>query len=429
MRHNGFQAYPVGGAVRDLLLGRSIQDWDVATNARPEQVVPLFKRVIPTGIAHGTVTILIGKLKVEVTTFRGEDTYSDGRHPDHVEFLDSVEEDLRRRDFTINAMAYDVATKRIIDPFGGSADLQAGLVRAVGNPIERFREDGLRPLRAVRFSCVLDFAIESATEAGIRDALPVFRQVANERVRDELLKILASRHAARGIETLRQTGLLAEIVPELLPTIGQIQNSFHKHDVYQHSLASLARGRGDGVLKLAILLHDCGKPQSAGGACGEHTFYHHERLSAQRADEAMQRLRFSHDERERVITLIANHMFNYEPSWTDGAVRRLVRKVGVERLSDLWELRRADIWGRGIMVRDGLDNLNLLKKRVGEIIPKDSALKIKDLAINGETVMRELGLLPGPAVGRILDMLLEKVLDDPNINNEIDLKRILKELA
>jgi tRNA nucleotidyltransferase (CCA-adding enzyme) len=429
LHQNGFLAYLVGGAVRDLLLGRPIKDWDVATNARPENVIPLFERVIPTGIAHGTVTVLMGKLKIEVTTFRGEGTYTDGRHPDHVEFLDSLEEDLRRRDFTINAMAYDLLTKRIIDPYGGSADLSAGLVRAVGNPIERFLEDGLRPLRAVRFSCVLDFAIEAATMAGIGAALPVFRQVANERVRDELLKILSSRHAARGIEALRQTGLLGEILPELLPTIGQAQNSFHKHDVYHHSLECLAHGRGDGVLKLAILLHDCGKPQSAGGPSGEHTFYNHERLSALGADEAMQRLRFSHDERERVSTLIANHMFNYEPSWTDGAVRRLVRKVGLERLSDLWELRRADILGRGMMVRGALDNLNLLKKRVEEIISKDSALKIKDLAINGETVMRELGLVPGPEVGRILDSLLEKVLDDPKINNEIDLKRILKELA
>ncbi len=420
----------MGGAVRDLLLGRPIKDWDVATNARPEQVTPLFERVIPTGIAHGTVTVLIGKLTIEVTTFRGEGTYRDGRHPDHVEFLDSLEEDLKRRDFTINAMAYDIAAKKVIDPFGGSADLSAGLVRAVGNPLERFLEDGLRPLRAVRFSCVLDFSIESATSASIRAALPVFRQVANERVRDELIKILSSKHAARGIEALRQTGLLEEILPELLPTIGQVQNTFHKHDVYQHSLACLAHGRGDGVLKLAILLHDCGKPQSVGGPRGEHTFYNHERFSAQLADEAMQRLRFSHEDRERVSTLIANHMFNYEPSWTDGAVRRLVRKVGVECLSDLWELRRADIWGRGIMVRDSLNNLNLLKETGGRRDEPGQRVEDQRPCNQRRDGYARTWISAWSQSWTNTRYATRKGVGRPKyVNNEIDLKRILRKLA
>ena len=210
---SGFRAYPVGGCVRDLLLGRRLGDWDLTTNARPEQVIGLFTRVIPTGMEHGTVTVLSGKKNIEVTTFRGDVGYSDGRHPDRVVYLDSLEEDLKRRDFTINAMAYDVRTRKIIDPFGGRKDLTRKRIRAVGDPGQRFAEDGLRPMRAVRFACVLDFEIEKRTFQAIEPALGIFRRVAVERIREELLKMLVARSAARGVELLRQCGLLAEIIP------------------------------------------------------------------------------------------------------------------------------------------------------------------------------------------------------------------------
>jgi len=426
----GHRAYPVGGCVRDALLHRRGGDWDVTTGARPEQVLPLFEHVVPTGLQHGTVTVVTPRGAVEVTTFRGEEGYTDGRHPDRVVFLDSLEEDLKRRDFTINAMAWDARQQRLVDPFDGQADLARRLVRAVGEARQRFAEDGLRPLRAIRFATVLAFEIHPDTLAAIPDSLPVFRRVAPERVRVELLKILASSspRAARGIELLRESGLLAAILPELLEGRGHPQNRFHRDDVYEHGLRCLSRaGRVDALLRLAVLLHDVGKPRTAGGPPGEHTFYGHEKVSAEMADAILARLRFSNQERERVRTVIANHMFHYEPGWTDGAVRRLVRKVGAERLEDLWAMRRADARGRGLGLADERAQLAALARRVRAVLEVQAALKVTDLAIDGRRVMQVLGLGPGPAVGQALERLLELVLDDPRLNTPETLERLLRE--
>ena len=425
----GHQAYPVGGAVRDLLLKRKVGDWDVATSARPEQVVAMFSRVIPTGIAHGTVTVLQGGGAVEVTTFRGDLGYSDGRHPDQVVFLDSLAADLQRRDFTVNAIALELSDQTLVDPFGGQADLRRRIIRAVGDPRKRFFEDGLRPLRAVRFACVLGFSIEQATFDAIGEALPVFRQVANERVREELLKILSSPRADQGIDLLRHSGLLEDILPELLPGIGFAQNRFHRHDVYQHSLKSLKHARGDGVFKFAVLIHDAGKPPTAEPGENGNTFYGHEQVSVQLADQAMSRLRFSRSDRQRVKDVIAQHMFHYQPEWTDGAVRRFVRKVGRERLSDLWEMRRADCHGRGPGLREGLRDLEAFRARVEETLRKDAALKVTDLAIDGHRVMESLGIGPGPRIGLLLEALLESVMDDPSRNNPEALCALLRKLS
>jgi tRNA nucleotidyltransferase (CCA-adding enzyme) len=310
----GHQAYPVGGGIRDVLLGRKVLDWDVATSARPDDMLALFPRVIPTGIAHGTVTVLTGHSQVEVTTFRGDIGYTDGRHPDQVEFLNSLKEDLKRRDFTVNAMAYDTKRNRIIDPHQGRRDLKKGIIRAVGDPLRRFAEDGLRPLRAVRFAAVLDFEIDRRTFHAIGKRLKVFRKVAPERVRVELLKILGSRQAHRGIDLLNQSGLLEEIIPELIPSIGFAQNRFHKYDVYGHILKCLEHSRGDPVLKLAVLLHDIAKPQTAEGPEGERTFYGHEKASAKTASRVLKRLRFSNLERQRVEILISATCFTTCPS-------------------------------------------------------------------------------------------------------------------
>jgi tRNA nucleotidyltransferase (CCA-adding enzyme) len=418
----------VGGGIRDLLLGRRVVDWDVTTSARPDDVVSLFPRVIPTGIEHGTVTVLLGRSRVEVTTFRGDVGYTDGRHPDRVVFLDSLGEDLKRRDFTVNAMAYDTVRNRIIDPHRGRRDLKKGVIRAVGNPLRRFSEDGLRPLRAVRFACVLGFRIEDQTFGAITRRLEIFRKVAPERVREELLKILGSNDAHLGIELLEKCGLLKEILPELTWGIGFAQNRFHRHDVYTHTLKCLERARGDPVLKLSVLLHDIGKPKTAEGAEGERTFYGHEKASAEVADRVLQRLRFSNQERRRISNLIANHMFHYLPEWTDGAVRRLVRRVGREFLNDIYELRRADAWGRGVGVRDTLSNLKMLKARVEKVLAEDAVLKVTDLAIGGKEVMETLGIPPGPRVGTILDALLELVLDDPSLNRPKTLRSLVKNL-
>jgi len=425
----GHEAYPVGGGVRDLLLGRRVVDWDVATAARPEEVQNLFERVIPTGIAHGTVTVLFGKSKIEVTTFRGDLGYSDGRHPDEVNFLKSLPEDLKRRDFTVNAMAWDLGKQRLIDPLGGRRDLKRSLIKAVGEADRRFSEDGLRPMRAVRFACVLGFDIEKQTFEAISKSLKVFRKVAPERIRDELLKILASRQAARGIELLRLSDLLAEIIPEILETVGFEQNHFHRYDVYEHTLKCLERARGDGVLKLAVLLHDIGKPQAAEGPAGERTFYRHEAKSSELAARIMRRLRFSNLERARARKLIEEHMFHYEPQWTDGAVRRLVRRVGPDRLEDLWEMRRADAWGRGMGVRDTLGNLKALKNRVAKVLAENATLKVTDLALDGEDVMRILRCGPGPRIGEVLEALLERVLDDPALNCRQELERLIPGLG
>lgn len=415
----------MGGAVRDLLLGRRSADWDITTNARPETVSELFTHTVPTGLQHGTVTVLVGRRAVEVTTYRGDIGYSDGRHPDQVVFLDSLAEDLKRRDFTINAMALDLASSRIIDPFGGRRDLRRRVIRAVGDADRRFAEDGLRPLRAIRFSAVLDFAIGRKTFSAIGRALDTFRQVAPERIQQELVKILASRRADRAVELLRKSGLLAQIIPELLLGVGFAQNRFHRHDVYRHTLACLRHARGDGIFKLAVLLHDVGKPLVAEGDAGQRTFYRHEQVSAEMAGRVMQRLRFANRDRQRVVGLIANHMFHYQPDWTDGAVRRLVRRAGVELLDDLWALRRADAWGRGPGLRAALANLRQLQVRVKQVLADDAALKVSDLAIDGNDVMRVLGCPPGRRVGRVLERLLEFVLDDPGLNQ----RRRLLELA
>ena len=419
----------MGGGIRDVLLGRRVLDWDVATSARPDDMLTLFARVIPTGIAHGTVTVLTGRSQVELTTFRGDIGYTDGRHPDEVIFLNSLKADLKRRDFTINAMAYDTKRNRVIDPHQGRRDLKKGIVRAVGDPLRRFAEDGLRPLRAVRFASVLGFEIDKRTFNAIGKRLEVFRKVAPERVRVELLKILGSRQAHRGIELLKQSGLLKEIIPELIPSIGFAQNRFHRYDVYGHTLKCLKHARGDPVLKLAVLLHDVAKPQTAEGPEGERTFYGHEKASAKTASRVLKRLRFSNQERQRVETLISNHMFHYLPEWSDGAVRRLVRRVSPELLDDVYELRRADAWGRGVGVRDTLANLKMLKQRVAKVLAEDAALKVTDLAIGGEEVMQILSIKPGPRVGKILDELLERILDDPSLNRPKKLQSLVEDLG
>ncbi len=429
MRAAGFEAYPVGGAIRDLLLERKVGDWDITTDARPKKVTNLFDRVIPTGIAHGTVTVLSGRRSIEVTTFRGDVGYSDGRHPDRIVFLRTLGEDLKRRDFTINAMAYDLERDRLIDPLGGRRDLARQLIRAVGDPDRRFAEDGLRPLRAVRFACVLCFNIDSRTKRAIPGSLNVFRKVAPERIRDELVKMLVSRNAARGIELLAECGLLEEIVPELQATVGFAQNRFHRYDIYRHSLECLRHSRGDAVLKLAILLHDIGKPETADGPEKERTFYGHEAASARLAASVMRRLKFSNAQIRRVQSVIGGHMFHYEDGWTDGAVRRLVRRVGSSNLEDLWEMRRADAWGRGIGVRATLANLRALKTRVEKVMRADNAFKVTDLAVSGQDVMKILGCPPGPRVGRVLLELLEKVLDDPTLNTKKALKSQIQSIA
>ena len=432
LRGAGRQAWLAGGAVRDLLRGKSAQDFDVATDALPDEVVALFPKVIPTGIQHGTVTVLSGEHKVEVTTFRGEGAYLDGRSPSEVTFLGEIEGDLARRDFTINAIAWDPIGGVLRDPFHGEEDLKSCRLRAVGDALARFREDGLRPLRAVRFACTLRLAIEPSTRRAIPQALDVFAKVAMERVRDELVKLLVrGAPPSRGLRLLLRTGLLQGIVPELVQSVGFAQNRYHRWDVFRHTLRCLDAAPPELVVRLAALLHDVGKPRSAQpkeGAPGENTFYDHEKLGAAMAAEILQRLKFPRRESERVALLVAEHNWHYLPEWSDATVRRVLARIGAAELPALWALRRADLRARGRLVEEGLENQAQAEQRFAREIEREAALKITDLAIGGADVMRELQLPPGRKVGQILSSLLERVLEDPELNTRAHLLSLLSEV-
>ncbi len=427
------QAWLAGGAVRDILCGVAAQDFDVATDALPEQVVRLFPRVIPTGMQHGTVTVLSGEHKVEVTTFRGEGRYLDGRRPSSVTFLADIEEDLARRDFTVNAIAWDPIAGVLRDPFAGVEDLRRRRLRAVGDPLARFGEDGLRPLRAVRFASTLRLALDRPTWLAIPQALDVFAKVAMERVRDELIKLLLrGAPPSRGLRLLLRSGLLARIVPELLESVKFAQNRYHRWDVWRHTLRCVDAAPPDLVVRLAALLHDVAKPRSAApkeGAPGENTFYDHEKIGALLATDILQRLKFPRRETERVALLVAEHNWHYLPEWNDATVRRVLARIGPEELPALWMLRRADLNARGRLVEEGLANQAAAEARFQREIDRASALKVTDLAIGGEDVMRQLGTGPGRQVGEVLARLLERVLDDPDLNTREKLIRLMPEVV
>ncbi|MEI6388368.1 MAG: CCA tRNA nucleotidyltransferase [Spirochaetota bacterium] len=415
-REAGHSLFFVGGAIRDSLLGRRASDFDAATDARPEEVVALFRRVIPTGIKHGTVTVLWKGQEIETTTFRAEAGYSDGRHPDQVRFGVGIEEDLARRDFTINAMAYEPFDRRIVDPHGGAADLRAQLIRAVGEASERFDEDGLRVLRAARFASQLGFAIEASTLAAMALRRERVESLSPERIRDELSKILLSPNPSRGLRILEETGILAAILPELVEGRGVEQKGSHLFDVLDHSLLALDAAKGGLELRLAALFHDLGKPRAkAIGADGVPTFHRHEEISATMTEAVLRRLRYPNATIDTAVHLVAQHMFNYDDSWSDGAVRRFVARVGRESLEGLYALRRADASGMAGVETDGR-NLGALRTRVEDLLASDSTLGLKDLAIGGKE-LADIGVPRGPVMGRMLAELLEAVLDDPGLNN------------
>jgi len=428
----GYEAHLVGGGIRDMLLGRLPADFDVATRARPEEVMDLFGHAfaIPTGLQHGTVTVLTDaqqRRPVEVTTFRGEGAYLDGRRPSSISYVHTLDEDLSRRDLTMNAVAYEPLTGRLTDPFDGRGDLGRRLVRAVGDPVARFSEDGLRPMRAVRQATQLEFEIDPPTLAAIPPTLEVFRKVSAERVRDELLKMLAARRPSRGIELMRHTGLLEMVLPELLEGVGCTQNRFHKHDVYFHTLAVVDETPGDGIVRLGALLHDVGKPrarQPKQDAPGEYGFYKHEYVGAEMADAVARRLKLSAADRERVVAMVRHHMFFYTPDWSDGAVRRFVRHVGTDLLPALFALREGDVAGRGFG-EDPERELGELRRRIDAVAAADAALHVTDLAVDGRDVMRVLGIPPGREIGVILERLLERVLDDPSLNEKEKLEGLM----
>lgn len=418
LRNAGFRGWAVGGCTRDSLLGRPVQDWDLATNAHPKDVARVFRRVIPTGIEHGTVTVLIGRKGYEVTTLRGEGTYSDGRHPDQVQFVDDLTLDLARRDFTINAIAYDPIDGTWTDPFRGRDDLQKRLIRAVGIAADRFDEDGLRVLRAARFVTTLGFDLEASTRSGMISAADRLRCVSQERVREELVKTLMAPKPSRGLEVMMQVGIIERVMPELVAMRGCEQNRYHAFDVWKHTLAAVDAGPKRGVMPIALLLHDVGKPEVRGinEKTGEYTFFGHEMVGARMANKLMNRLRFSNDERANVVHLVRYHVIAYDEQWSDSAVRRWVHRVGEGNVQDLLCIARADAMAKGHDPSLTLAQIDQLHERVVALREAGMAVTVRDLALNGRVIMQRLQLSPGPLIGDILEHLLQVVLDNPSRN-------------
>ncbi len=430
LRNAGERAWVVGGCVRDTLRGQRVNDWDVATTARPDKIQKTFRRVVPTGIEHGTVTVLWKGGAYEVTTLRGEGAYSDGRRPDNVVFVESIEADLARRDFTVNAIAYDPVDGRIVDPFEGLVDMRKKLLRAVGEPSERFQEDGLRILRGARFVATLDFELEPTTEAAFRGALDTFRKVSPERVREEWLKAMKARAPSRAFEVMRRTGILEVTYPELLEQVGCAQNQWHAYDVWNHTMQVLDASEGEPIERVAALLHDVAKPRTRAWSdkTGDWTFYHHETVGADMADQWLRDYRFSNQERELVVSLVRHHLICYGPEWSDAAVRRFIKRVGAERVEPLLRLGEADALGKGRNVDEELAALRELRRRVDKTIEEGNALTTRDLAVDGKDVLEHVES-PGPIVGEILRTLLDRVLEDPSLNTRDKLLPLVEELA
>ena len=416
---NGYQCFLVGGAIRDLLLKRPVKDYDLATNAQPEVILRLFRRVIPTGLKHGTVTVLTADHQYEITTFRTEGIYHDHRRPTSVSWTDDISLDLERRDFTINALSWDFARQRLFDPFGGQTDLKAKIVRALGKPQERFQEDALRILRAIRFATELSFKIEEQTFLALKQLAYLLKAISAERIRDELQKIVLATRPSVGFRLMSEADILNLILPELASCQGVKQPPLHRFDVFEHSLMALdGVVEADLVLRLAALFHDIGKPLTQStNSKGELCFYGHELRGAELCYQILYRLRFPLKICTEVSHLVRQHMFHYEPNWTDAAVRRFVKRVGQEFIPRLFTLRKADQFAlQGQKIPS--TNLDELAKRIQAILEERPALGLSDLRINGNDLIEELHLAEGPVIGIILNFLLESVLDDPAMNNK-----------
>lgn len=430
LAEHGHRSWIVGGCVRDELLAEARReitatrnDWDIATSARPEQVMRAFRRVIPTGIQHGTVTVLLPSGAYEVTTLRGETSYTDGRRPDSVYFVDDIVDDLARRDFTVNAIAYDVLADRLIDPFGGLEDLERRVLRAVREPSERFAEDGLRVLRAARFVATLELELEPNTAAAIQPSLASYRKVSAERVRDEWQKTMKAKRPSRAFEVMREHGILEVSAPELLESVNCEQNRHHAFDVWTHAMHCLDACPAEPVLRVAGLLHDVGKPRSRAfsSKTNDYTFYEHDRIGAEMADPLLARLRFSNEERARIVALIRHHILCYDETWSDAAVRRWIKRVGPDLVNDLYALGHADVIAKGRDATGDLARLAALEAHVTRILSTGDALSIRDLAVDGNVLMAELRIAPGRALGELLKQLLEDVIEDPGRNQRDEL--------
>lgn len=432
LKKAGFEAFIVGGCVRDVLRDAEPIDWDVATSATPEEI----RKVFPKSFYENkflTVTVQTEskdpRLKeIEVTTYRKEAKYTDKRHPDEVKFAKTIEEDLARRDFTINAIAAD--PPKIVDPFGGQKDLKKSIIRTVGKADDRFSEDALRMMRAVRLATALNFEIEKQTAESIKKNAFWLQAISKERVRDELLKIVMVDRAADGIELLRKLGLLKYIIPELEEGYGVSQNKHHIYDCYEHSLLSFkyAVQRGFNIyVRLASLLHDIGKPRTKRGEGPDATFYGHEIVGAKMTAQILNRLRFPKKDIDKIVKLVRYHLFYYNVGEvSESSVRRLVRQVGLENIDDLLQVRMADRIGSGVPKAEPYKLRHL--RYIIEKVSRDP-ISVTMLKVGGNEVMKILKIKPGPKIGQILDILLGMVLEDPKKNKKEILEKEIEKLG
>jgi len=436
LQKEGWEAYIVGGCVRDLLLKRKPSDWDIATNANPKEIENLFPRSFLDN-RFGTVTVVTKSKepsleKIEITPYRIEGEYKDKRRPEEVSWTESIKEDLKRRDFTINALALSIkdGKKEVLDLHKGREDLKKKIIRAVGDPKERIGEDALRMMRAVRLSVVLGFKIEEATLEAIKENSKGIESISKERIRDELIKIIMSKRAVKGIELLRETGLLKRIIPELLEGFKVSQNKHHIYDCYEHSLNSLEYAIKEGYdlpVRLAALFHDIGKPRVKEGKGEEATFYNHEVVGAEMTKKIMERLKFPKKEVKKVTTLVRYHLFYYNVGEvSESSVRRLLRKVGKENIDDLIKVRKADRIGSGVPKAEPyrLRHLQYLLEKVSRDPISTGMLKI-----DGRDIMKELNISPGRKIGMILNILLREVIKDPEKNEREKLIKEVKRLG
>lgn len=412
----GYEAYAVGGCVRDSILGRQPQDWDITTSAHPHQVKSLFSHTVDTGIIHGTVTVILEKEGFEVTTYRIDGEYEDSRHPKDVMFTGNLIEDLRRRDFTINAMAYN-DEKGLVDVFGGIEDLERGVIQCVGDPKERFQEDALRMMRGVRFSAQLGYEIVPETKAAIKELAPTLNNISAERIQVELVKLLMSSHPDY-LKTAYEVGLTKEFLPEFDICMETTQhNPHHLYSVGEHTLQTLQAVRADKVLRLTMLFHDIGKPSAkTADQDGTHHFYGHEKKSKEMAEQILKRLRFDNDTIAKVTKLVLYHDMQIVPSPAN--VRRALHKLGEELFPLLFEVKYADMQGQSDYQRDEKEeNLHKVKEEYLKVLEANECISLKTLAVSGKDLI-EAGMKPGAALGNTLNYLLDIVIEDPGKNTK-----------
>ena len=419
----------MGGCVRDSILGRIPQDWDITTSARPEQVKELFPHTVDTGLQHGTVTVIIDREGFEVTTYRIDGKYEDSRHPKEVTFTPSLEEDLKRRDLTINAMAYN-DDRGLVDLYGGMDDIHAKVIRCVGDPLERFGEDALRMLRAIRFSAQLGYGLDLRTREAVRQLAPTLENISAERIQVELVKLMVSSHPDY-LREAYECGITKIFFPEFDRAMETEQNHpHHCYSVGEHTLHSLAMIEPDKVLRLTMLLHDIGKPASLSiDKTGVTHFHGHAQISAEMAHDILRRLKFDNDTINRVCKLVLYHDYGNDMEPNLRTLRRTVNKIGQEAFPSLFLVKRADILAQSDYLRqEKLEKLRRWEQLYGELLEKQQCVSLKDLAISGSDLIL-MGMNPGREIGDLLHQLLEMVLDEPELNTrEILLKEAEKRL-